>query len=143
MAEFKVGQTVYAVKAKDDGTDVTDHRFGYNESMDHFAQGNVKGVIIGIEDDEVYVDTGHGTWSYATQELRKTPRTRVRTTITKAAIRTNKVLAKAPKKVYAVVKGDSVYPTETRAAARGLKLILGGKAKGAIIVRYDITAEIR
>lgn len=143
MAELKVGQTVYAVKAKDDGTEATDHRFGFGERMAHFAQGNVKGVITFIDGDEIYVDTGNGTWSYAAEELRKTPRTRVGTIVTKAAIRTKKALAKAPKKVYAVVKDGSVYPTVSREDARDLKLILGGKAKGAIIVRYDITEEIR
>lgn len=139
MSKFKVGDTVYAAKAKDDGTIDTDHRFGYNSRMDVFAQGNIKGEVAAIDGDEIYVRTPNGTWSYAEHgELRKTPR------ITKPrAERTQKVLAKAPKKVYAVVKGSRVYATQTREEARELKASLGGKAKGAVIIAYALVEEIR
>lgn len=137
-----VGMTVYAVKSRDDGTDATDHRFGYNSSMDSFATGQVKGTIERIDDDGAIIVriSKCNSAFYDAKELRATPR---RPVVSKAALRTKKVLAKAPKKVYAVVKGGSVYPVASREQARDLKSMLGGKAEGAIIVRYDITAEIR
>lgn len=136
MSKFKPGDVVYAVKAEEDGTEATDHRFGFNSNMIEFAKGNVKGSVVEVLvlPDEIKVKTPTGTWAYGPSELRKTPRK-----VKKGA----NGLAKAPKKVYAVVKGERVFTAKTREDARERKAKLGGKAAGAIIVAYTPLQEIR
>lgn len=158
MNRFHIGQTVYAVKQKDDGTEDTDHRFGYNSLMDRFASG-VPGVIVHIDDENgcISVDAGNGSWNYSEMELSETPRcsgvhctahvdyapeTRRVEVVVKE--KRKKVVDGARKTLYAIIKqGELVGVHLTREDARQAKASIGGLYNGVTIVTYQPQKEIR
>lgn len=147
--EFKVGDIVESVKTDTTGG-LDSFAYGLVYEMFPFIEGKVKGTVVDIEDDflesdgairvQIETDQEPRRFYFGASELKLAKKQK---TPTKAAIRTQKVLAKAPKKVYAVLKGDRVFTAKTREDARERKAKLGGKAAGAVIVAYTPAEEIR